>query len=368
MGAKPFKLDFYVSAQRRLAMIDPYIAVALQTTVRHVVRRDEVSKNLAHIGNMIDLVCHICSLELPVRLIALGEGCIQGFADEILHLSSAEYTATMAADIPGWETDALGEKAKHHGVFILGQLKEKLPQYPDRFFNTVFLIDPRGEVIYKHRKNVVLFVEHSTTPHDVFDQWVAESGDSIDAFFPVARTEIGNIGGSVGVEGAFPESYRGFAMNGAEILYRGSLPEPWVSREIWDVQNRARAVDNTAYLLAPNCGALIMPGAQPTAIGGALGGKSMIVGYKGEVLAQSTVVDDCYVASEINIDALRHYRETARFQNWLPYLRTEIYRHLYDRAVWPSNQPPMDDAGTEGLFRDSIEKLVQRGAFTRRDR
>ena len=165
-------------------MIDPYIAVALQTTVRHVTRRAEVEKNLVHIGNMIDLVCHICSLELPVRLIALGEGCIQGFADEILHLSSAEYTATMAADIPGWKTEFLGEKARHHGIFILAQLKEKLPQYPDRFFNTVFLLDPTGSVIYRHRKNVVLFVEHSTTPHDVYDQWVSEKGDSLESFLP----------------------------------------------------------------------------------------------------------------------------------------------------------------------------------------
>lgn len=349
-------------------MIDPYIAVALQTTVRHVTRRDDVGRNLTHIGNMIDLVCHICSLELPVRLVALGEGCIQGFADEILHLSSAEYTATMAADIPGWETDALGEKARHHGVFILGQLKERLSQYPGRFFNTVFLIDPNGKVVYKHRKNVVLFVEHSTTPHDVLDQWIREHGDGPEAFFPVARTDIGNIGGSVGVEGAFPESYRGFAMNGAEILYRASLPEPWVSREIWEVQNRARAADNTAYLIAPNCGALIMPGNPPTVVGGALGGRSMIVGYKGEVLAQSSVVDDCYVAAEVNIDALRHYRETARFQNWLPYLRSEIYRSLYDQPVWPKNQPPMDDSGTEKLFRSSVERLQQRGSFTRRSK
>lgn len=348
-------------------MIDPYIAVALQTTVRHVTRRADVDRNLVHIGNMVDLVCHICSLELPVRLVTLGEGCIQGFADEILHLSSAEYAATMAADIPGWETDALGAKARHHGIYILGQLKEKLPEYPDRFFNTVFLLDPHGQVIYKHRKNVVLFVEHSTTPHDVYDQWIREHGDGLDAFFPVARTEIGNIAGSVGVEGSFPESYRGFALNGAEILYRASLPEPWVSREIWDVQNRARAADNTAYLVAPNCGALIMPGNPPTTIGGALGGRSMIVGYKGEVLAQSSVVDDCYVAAEIHVDALRHYRETARFQNWLPYLRTEIYQRIYQQPVWPRNQPPMDDAGTERIFRSTVEGLRKRGTFTPRD-
>jgi predicted amidohydrolase len=347
-------------------MTDPYIAVALQTTVRHVTRRPEVEKNLAHIGNMLDLVCHICSLELPVRLIALGEGCIQGFADEILHMSPAEYSATMAADIPGWETEFLGEKAKHHGVFLLATLKERLPQYPERFFNTVFIVDPTGKVIYRHRKNVVLFVEHSTTPHDVYDQWLREHGDGPETFFPVARTEIGNIAGSVGVEGAFPESYRGFAMNGAEILYRGSLPEPWVAREIWDVQNRARAADNTAYLVAPNCGALIMPGNPPVTIGGALGGKSMVVGYKGEVLAQSTVVDDCYVAAEIDIDALRHYRQHARFQNWMPYLRTEIYRQLYERPIWPKNQQAMDDRGTEAVFDAAIAELLKRRTFTPR--
>jgi predicted amidohydrolase len=179
----------------------------------------------------------------------------------------------------------------------------------------------------------------------------------------VARTEIGNIGGSVGVEGSFPESYRGFALNGAEILYRASLPEPWVAREIWDVQNRARAADNTAYLVAPNCGALIMPGNPPTVIGGALGGKSMICGYKGEVLTQSTVVDDCYVAAQVDIEALRHYRETARFQNWIPYLRTEIYQRLYAEPIWPKGLPPMDDAGTEQVFKDCVDRLKARGTY-----
>ena len=162
-------------------MIDPYIAVALQTTVRHCATRSETERNLAHIGNMLDLVCHICALELPVRLVALGEGCIQGFADEILHLSSAEYTASMAAEIPGPESDYLAGKARQHGIFLIAQLKEKLPQYPDRFFNTIFIIDPRGQIIYKHRKNVVLSVEHPTTPHDRYDQWVKENGTTLDA-------------------------------------------------------------------------------------------------------------------------------------------------------------------------------------------
>lgn len=350
-------------------MIDPYIAVALQTTVRHVAHRDEVEKNLKHIGNMIDLVTHICSLELPVRLICLGEGAIQGFVDEIINMSPPEYADKMATTLPGPETDFLAEKAKQKGCFIMAQLKVTLPEFPERFFNAVFIIDPEGRLIYKHYKNVVLFVEHSSTPHDVYDDWVQLHGDGLDAFFPVAETEIGNIAGSVGVEGSFPESYRGFALNGAEILYRSSLPEPWVSREIFEVQNRARAMDNTAYMVAPNTGSLIMPGedsAAPTYVGGALGGRSGIYDYKGQILTESSLQDDVYVAAEINIDALRHYRETARFQNWIPYLRTEIYQKLYEQPIWPKNNPNMRHEEAGEVFNEAIKGLQARGAYKKR--
>ncbi|TDJ44616.1 MAG: hydrolase [Gammaproteobacteria bacterium] len=349
-------------------MIEPYLAVALQTSVRHVLNRDEVEINLNHIGSMIDLVTHICSLELPVRLIALGEGAIQGFVDEILDMDQAEYTEVMAARIPGPETDFLAEKAKAKGCFLLAQLKTQNDKYPGRFFNTVFLIDPNGDVIWQHQKNIVLHVEHSTTPHDVYDEWIAEHGDTLEAFFPVAKTEIGNIAGTIGVEGAFPECYRAFAMNGAEILYRGSLPEPWVSREIFETQNRARAMDNTAYMIATNTGTLIMPGAPgeaPASIDGALGGRSAIYNYRGEIQAMNSIVGDCYVASPIDIEALRHYRENARFQNWLPYLKTELFSKLYAQPLWPKNQPPMQHADADKVFHDNVAKLIERGSFTK---
>jgi predicted amidohydrolase len=348
-------------------MIDPYIAVALQTTVRHVVNRDEVEVNLNHIGNMIDLVTHICSLELPVRLICLGEGAIQGFVDEIINMSPPQYAEQMATTLPGPESDFLAAKAREKGCFIMAQLKVTLPEYPERFFNAVFILDPNGELIYTHYKNIVLFVEHSTTPHDVYDDWIAQKGDSLESFFPVAKTEIGNIAGSVGVEGSFPECYRAFAMNGAEIFYRASLPEPWVSREIFEVQNRARAMDNTAYMVAPNTGSLIMPNPDypaPTVIGGALGGRSSIVDYKGHVLADNQIVDDCYVAAEINIEALRHYRENAKFQNWIPYLRSEIFKGMYDEPIWPKNLPNMKHEDAEVVFKEAIEKLQKRGTYT----
>jgi hypothetical protein len=85
-------------------MIDPYMAVALQTNVHHVTSRAETRKNLIHIGNMIDFVVHMCSIELPVKLIALSEGAVQGYVDEILDMNQAELSLskTRFSDL-SWE-------------------------------------------------------------------------------------------------------------------------------------------------------------------------------------------------------------------------------------------------------------------------
>ena len=156
-------------------------------------------------------------------------------------------------------------------------------------------------------------------------------------------------------------------MNGAEILYRSGLPEPWVSREIFEIQNRARAMDNTCYMVAPNGGALIMPGTKEepsTTVNGALGGRSSIVSYNGDVLAKSMETGNAYVAAEINIEALRHYRETARIQNWIPFLKTELYAKLYEKSIWPKNLPPMNLAEADEVFREILDKLYERGTYT----
>ena len=122
-------------------------------------------------------------------------------------------------------------------------------------------------------------------------------------------------------------------------------------------------------MIAPNTGSLIMPGAEgdaPTTIDGALGGRSSIIDYKGTVLAKNDIVGDTYVASEINIDALRHYRENARFQNWIPYLKTEIFKKLYDQEIWPKNLPPMKHEDAGAVFKETIKKLIDSGIYTAR--
>ena len=82
-------------------MIPPYTAVGLIPTVRGIRKRADITVNLEHIKHMVKAAAWLSSLELPVRLIALPEGALQGFNDEVLDLDHADFARECAIDLPG---------------------------------------------------------------------------------------------------------------------------------------------------------------------------------------------------------------------------------------------------------------------------
>lgn len=319
-------------------MPDPYTAVGLIPTVRGVRKRAEIQRNLEHISHLIAAATWLSSLDLPVRLVLLPEGALQGFTDEVFDLDHATYARESAIDVPGAETDYLGQLARHWNIFIMGQAKARHPAFPDRFFNVGFAIDPRGEVILKHHKLATLYpVEHSVTPHDVWDRWIELYGRTLDAFFPVADTEIGRLGVLMANEGSYPENARGLALNGAEVVYRASYPHPHTGNEFFEIQNRARALDNNFYILAPNLATYYLEQDSDLPID-TFGGQSMIVDYKGRIVGQHRYgAGSSYVAGTIDIEALRKFRAQAQWDNWMKDLRTELFQLIYEQAIYPKN-------------------------------
>ncbi|MDG6997362.1 MAG: hydrolase, partial [Nitrososphaerota archaeon] len=260
-------------------------------------------------------------------------------------MNHVEYAHKFAIDIPGEETDAFAETARKFNAFLVASAKARMEEFPDLFFNVVFLIDPTGKVIHKHYKNQVWVKEHSTTPHDLYDYWIKRFGEGLNAFFPVAKTDIGNIGTTICMEGSFPEIYRGLALNGAELVTRPSFPQPWVSQGIFDIQNRARALDNNIYIVSP------MP----------IFGGAEVIDYRGQYLDRNSHSGEWWAAGIIDIQALREFRSQARFINWLPHIRTEIYRCIYADAIWPKNlaagRPPGGHKEVEDVFQHCIRGL-----------
>jgi beta-ureidopropionase len=350
-------------------MIRPYTAVGLVPTVRGIRKRDDIALNLEHIAHMVKAAAWLSSLELPVRLIALPEGALQGFNDEVFDLDHVLYARECAIDIPGPETEAVGAIAREYNAFVMGQAKAHHPDWKDRFFNVGFVIDPKGEVILRHYKVSPLFpVEHSICPHDIFDWWVEKYGLTLDTFWPVVDTEIGRLGIMMANEGSYPENARALALNGAEVVYRGSYPHPATGNELFEIQSRARALDNNMYVVAPNMGTYYIDASSDIPID-TFGGRSFIIDYRGQIVGRQEYGGvSTYVAGVIDVEAMRYHRDHGQWNNWLKDLRTELYQVLYREAIYPKNlyltREPMKH---EEYRREVIDKQIalmhQRGIW-----
>jgi predicted amidohydrolase len=252
---------------------------------------------------------------------------------------------------------------------VISQAKAHHPDWKDRFFNVGFVIDPKGEVILRHYKVSPLFpVEHSVCPHDIFDWWVEKYGLTLDAFWPVVDTEIGRLGIMMANDGSYPENARALALNGAEVVYRGSYPHPATGNELFEIQSRARALDNNMYVVAPNMGTYYIDDTSDIPID-TFGGRSFIIDYRGQIVGRQEYGGvSTYVAGVIDIEAMRYHRNHAQWNNWLKDLRTELYQVLYRDAIYPKNlyltREPMKH---QEYRREVIEKQIalmhQRGIW-----
>ena len=354
-----------------MPIIEPYMAVGLVTTVWGAQSRADITRNIEHIHGVMKAAAWLSSLDYPVRYVAIPEGALQGFTDEVFDTDHAQYAAESAIDIPGPETDMLGEIAREFDVYLVAQAKAKDPDFEGVFFNIGFILDPTGEVILKHYKSSPLFpVEHSVCPHDVWDRWIELHGRSLQSFFPVVDTPIGRLGVMMANEGSYPENARALALNGAEVVYRASYPHPATGNEIFEIQSRARALDNNMYVVAPNMGTYYLFPEETTPID-TFGGRSMIVDYRGRIVGKHLYgAGSSYVSGVVDVEALRDHRDRAQWDNWMKDLRTEMHRLIYDQPIYPKNlyadrAPFTHDEFRAQVTQPQIRKLQERGIWKR---
>ena len=86
-------------------------------------------------------------------------------------------------------------------------------------------------------------------------------------------------------EGSYPENARGLAMNGAEVVYRAPYPHPHTGNGLFEIQNRARALDNNLYLIACNVGTYYLDADSDVPID-TFGGGSAVIDYRGQIVGR----------------------------------------------------------------------------------
>lgn len=148
-------------------------------------------------------------------LICMHEFPIQGFQP----WNRAELNR-VAFELPGPETEIIGQRAKKYGCYISFGCYAKEKDWPDHVINMSVIVGPDGNIVskqWKARNILGLFGEDAligTTVYDVLDRYVEMYG--WDATLPIARTDIGNI--AVTAVGAEPMLYQCLALKGAEII------------------------------------------------------------------------------------------------------------------------------------------------------
>lgn len=336
-------------------MTAPYAAVALQLTARSVdgcTDRAEASAQMCAMIGEVGAKLRGATIFIqqyggtPVRLAVLPEYLLTSYPGRI---SVPDFAEKAAIDIDGPEYEAFGKIAQAQGLFVAGNAYERDPHFPGLYFQTSFIVAPSGDVVLRYRRLNSMF---APTPHDVWSQYLDVYG--LDGVFPVARTEIGNLAAIASEEVLYPEIARAHALRGAEIFVHSSSEIGAPNATPKAIARRARAFENAAYIVSANTAGIsgtIMPVASAD-------GNSVVVDYKGQVLAEANTGETFTAFADIDIGGLRAHRRKPGMTNQLARQRLELFAPVYaGHVVQPANSLADADGGYQIPDRDHFLRV-----------
>lgn len=276
-----------------------------------------------NLDNAIGKIEAACTGANPPKLVVLPEFAFQGPPRAT---PVSVWIERACATIPGPITDQLAAVARKFGIYIAGNHFEVDPRWPDRYFNSSFLLDPKGEIILRYRR---INTASWTSPHDILDDYREAYGE--DGIFPVVDTELGRLAIYPCGEVLVPELSRVLMMRGAEVLLHPSN-EPVNARS--DAAKICRAAENMCYLISTNVSGSI--GFSDTD----RGGHSQIVDFNGNFLAfDDSDKEGIETSAIIDIEKLQAARRDTNMGNGLLRSRWEMYRQYFEKAdFYPANQ------------------------------
>ncbi len=200
--------------------------------------------------------------------------------------------------------EALRGFSRDAGVWtLIGSVAVDGPE--GRLINRGFLVDGKGDIRARYDKIHLFDVDLSETERYRESAVVNPGGQAV-----VTDTPWGRLGMTTCYDLRFPHLYRSLAHAGAEILAVPAAFMKVTGQAHWHVLNRARAIENSAVVVAP-CAVGPVPG------GGAVYGHSLIVSPWGEVLAEggdgvsaivATVDMESVASVRKRVPSLRHDR------------------------------------------------------------
>lgn len=335
-----------------------YRALALQVTCEAVNALPDRESARARMRSSIERVARQIGaskafIGADLKLVVLPEYFLTGFP-----MSDAveDWGQKAALEVDGAEYEALGALSSANQIYLAGNAYELDRHFPGLYFQTSFLLDPAGKVALRYRRLVSMF---SPTPHDVWQRYLDLYG--IDGVFPVATTSIGRLAAVASEEILYPEITRVLALRGAEVILHSSSETGSPQLTPKAIARRARALENLVYVVSANTAGIAdidIP------VGSADGG-SQVVDYLGEVRAEAGAGESMVAYAELDLGALRRYRQRPGMGNLLARQRLELFAATYGgQSVYPPNTM-LDGSGKlrvpdRGHFVDTQRAVIER--------
>jgi predicted amidohydrolase len=210
-------------------------------------------------------------------------------------LGASEALVGGAEPLDGPSLSAARTWARDLGIHLLaGSIAERAEGH-ERLFNTSLLIGPDGEDIAAYRKIHMFDVEVEGTIFRESDH--DQPGEEI-VTAPLGDLELGL---TVCYDLRFPELYRILAVRGARVITVPSAFTAPTGRAHWEVLLRARAIENQAFVIAPDQIGEAPPHFESY-------GHSAIVDPWGVVLAMAPD-EECFVAADLDLAEQQRVRE-----------------------------------------------------------
>ena len=244
-------------------------------------------KNLAQAKNLITL-----AIKKKAKFIVLPE--VFNYRGK---LSKA---IKIAEFIPGHSTNFISELAKKYKAWILiGSLMEIVGAgrgLPSKPFNTSVLINPQGKIVAKYSK-IHLF-DIKLKGKEILESSRNQAGKNPK----LAKVENIKVGLSICYDLRFPELYRYYSKSGAQIICIPSSFTKTTGEAHWHTLIKARAIENFAYVIAPNQAGTGSGGVKTF-------GHSLIVDPWGKVLAEGPANGEAIIFAEIDLNYLEKIRK-----------------------------------------------------------
>lgn len=145
----------------------------------------------------------------------------------------------------------LASAARSLGIWIVGgTVPITTTTDPFRVHNTSLVFSPAGDCVARYDKIHLFWLRDGIEQFD--ESRVVQAGSTPAMFsLPSRDGHVWRVGLSVCYDLRFPELYRVYARDGADLLLVPSAFTYATGQSHWELLLRARAVENLAYVLAP---------------------------------------------------------------------------------------------------------------------